>query len=133
MVIKNANKKELRKFGITVGIVFGIISAVLFYKEHDIYLGFALASGLLIISGTAAPILLKPIYRGWMTVAYALAWFNTRLILGALFYLIFTPISLIMHVFGRDALNRKIDRNVESYWVTREEKAVDCKRMERLY
>ena len=47
-------------------------------------------------------------YRGWI---------NNRLALGLIFYLIITPIAIVMRVFGRDALNRKIDKDSDSYWI----------------
>ena len=52
-----------------------------------------------------------------------MAWINTRLILFIVFYLIFTPLGLVMRLFGADLLERKIDKRKDSYWLKKEKKA----------
>lgn len=128
----SATKSELRKFGITVGIALLVLAGVLYLKHHAIYVWFATVGAALLVLGLAVPIILKPVYRVWMAFAFALGWFNTRLILGIIFYLIFTPVGLIMRLFGRDALRLRLQRDAESYWLYREDRAVDPKRMERM-
>ena len=70
------------------------------------------------------PVIIKPIYRAAMFVAHILGWINTRLILGLIYYLIFTPISLIMKMLGKDPLKREFDKNSNSYWNIRDRKAI---------
>lgn len=65
---------------------------------------------------------LKPVYDLWMKFAAVLAWVNTRIILIVMFYLVFTPIGLIMRIFGMDVLGLKIERNKESYWLKKDKK-----------
>ena len=52
-------------------------------------------------------------------IAHLLGWVNIRLLLGIIFFVIITPMAIVMKIFGRDALNRKIDKNVNSYWIPR--------------
>jgi len=40
--------------------------------------------------------------------------------LAVLFYLFFTPVAFILRLFGKDLLNKKLDKNKESYWTNRE-------------
>lgn len=61
------------------------------------------------------PILLKPFYFVWMYVAFILGWINTRLILGILFYLLFTPIGILMKILRQDPMNRKTRTPESSY------------------
>ena len=61
---------------------------------------------------------LKPIYKVWMGFAAILAWINTRIILVAMFYLIFTPVGLVMRLFRIDPLER--NKIKESYWKKKE-------------
>jgi len=61
--------------------------------------------------------LLKPLYDLWMKFAAVLAWINTRLILILMFYLVFTPIGLIMRLFGSAQLGLRIEKDKRSYWV----------------
>jgi multisubunit Na+/H+ antiporter MnhG subunit len=47
-------------------------------------------------------------------------WVNTRLILGLLFYLIITPIALLLKLIGKDLIDTKLDNSRASYRTTRE-------------
>lgn len=87
--------------------------------------GFGLLMGALAL---VAPVLLIPFYRFWMRAVTApLGWFNTRLILGVVFYLMFTPLALVLRVRRlftpeNDALGRAPRPKDESYWKLREKK-----------
>ena len=67
-----------------------------------------------------------------MAFAHVLAWFNTRLILGLLYYVVMTPLGFVMRVFGHDPL-RKRRRPAPSYWDLREETPVDPERYRKQY
>jgi carbamoyltransferase len=58
---------------------------------------------------------------------------NTRLLLGAFFYLILTPIGLVMRLAGKDYLEKQIDRSATTYWIKREPVPMDQKRYENLF
>ena len=92
--IKNikSEKSDLRKFGITIGVILFIIAGFLFWKEKEsfqILLTFGVTFS---IFGIAIPFILKPIYWVWMIFATILGWIMTRVILSLLFYIILTPI-----------------------------------------
>jgi len=118
--IKNIkkDKKELRSFGITIGIILLIISAILFYYDKSSHQIIAYIGGGFIGLGIIIPILLKPIYILWMTFAIVLGWVMTRVILSLVFYLIMTPIGLLTRLLGEDFLALK-KSNSESYWNNR--------------
>ena len=58
---------------------------------------------------------LKPVYRGWMRFGLILNKITTPLILGIVFFFIFTPVALVMRLFGRDTMQRKLDPGATSY------------------
>ena len=97
--IKTSNK-DIRSFGITIGIILFIISATLLYYDKSSYQIIAYMGGGFIALGIIIPILLKPIYILWMTFAVMLGWVMTRVILSLVFYLIMTPIGLITKLLG---------------------------------
>jgi NADH:ubiquinone oxidoreductase subunit 5 (subunit L)/multisubunit Na+/H+ antiporter MnhA subunit len=68
----------------------------------------------LLLGAAIAPSLLRPVYRGWMRVGEALGWINTRIILTLVFFLVVTPIGVLMRLFGRSPMEPK--RGGESYW-----------------
>jgi hypothetical protein len=76
---------------------------------------------------------MKPVYTAWMLFAFVLGWINTRVLLGAFFYLVMTPLGLILRWTGKDLLDERIDRSAASYWIKRERKPFDRKRLERMF
>jgi len=110
--------KDLRSFGITMGIILLIITGFLFYKENESTQIFLYIACSFIGLGLLLPIILKPIYIVWMTFAVILGWVMTRVILSIVFYLILTPIGLITRLFGEDFLDLN-KSNTESYWNNR--------------
>ena len=111
--------KDLRNFGITIGIIIFIISSLLFYYSKPSYQIVTYAGAVIICLGMIVPIILKPIYIIWMTFAVMLGWVMTRVILSLLFYFIITPIALVTRLIGEDflALKRK---KIDSYWNNRD-------------
>ena len=116
--IKNikSEKSDLRKFGITIGVILLIIAGFLFWKEKESFQILLTFGVTLCILGIAIPFILKPIYWVWMIFATILGWIMTRVILSLLFYIIFTPIGLIPRFFGKQFLELKWDKSKESYW-----------------
>ena len=119
--IKNIKeeKTDLRKFGITVGIVILLISAALYLLEKDSFIYFGIISILLLLFGIVLPNLLKLLNKLWMTMAIILGWFMSRVILFILYYVIITPIGFFLKLIGKDFLHLKIDKNSQSYWEIR--------------
>ena len=116
--IPNSNK-DIKSFGITIGIILFIISGLLMYYGNYFYQPIAIVASTFIILGFILPIFLKPIYFVWMIFAAILGWIMTRVILSLVFYLILTPIGLITRLLGEDFLKlKKVDS--ESYWNSRD-------------
>ena len=114
-----SSKKELRKFGITVGIVLGLLGGFFWWQGKDWYYILFALSFFLLFFGIILPIVLKPIQKAWMTLALILGWIMTRVILSLMFYLIFFPTGLLARIFGKDFLEQKLNNDAKSYWVRR--------------
>ena len=69
---KGKERKSLREFGLTVGIAFGVLAALLFWREKAHYIYFVPVSAALILLGLIVPLVLRPIRKGWMAMAAAL-------------------------------------------------------------
>ncbi|MCE5270112.1 SxtJ family membrane protein, partial [bacterium] len=67
----------------------------------------------------------------WMKLAHALGWFNTRLLLILVFYLVLTPVGLLMRLFGKRPLSLGWDKDAPSYWIEREKKPFDPAQCEK--
>ena len=112
----NTSKRELRKFGVVVGLIFIGIAGFLFLREQpSSQLILTIGSALLLL-GLAIPIILKPVFWLWMCISLALGWLMTRVILSILFYIVFTAISLISRLFSKRFLDLAPDHSKNSYW-----------------
>ena len=117
--IEELDRNDLRKFGITTGIIAGVLFGLIlpFLFSHDWPVWPWILAGVFILWGLVLPEKLQRIYKIWMTIGAALGWINTRIILGILFFIIFTPIALILKILNKDAMTRKIHLPVDSYRV----------------
>jgi hypothetical protein len=125
------SKKDLRKFGLTVGIVLLAIASLLYWKGKENYTAFEIIGGFLVVVSILFPIILRPLNKIWMTLAILMGWIMTRVILIVIFFIVLTPLSLIARLIGKDFLDLKIDKEKNSYWEVRDKKgeaAVDYER-----
>jgi len=67
------------------------------------------------VAGLVAPAAVRYIYTAWMIAAFPIGWTVSRVVLGLVFYAIFTPVSWIFKAIGRDVLMVR-RRRVASYW-----------------
>jgi hypothetical protein len=119
--LRRASVRDLRRFGLTVGGVFILLSFILFLpKWHRPWYGWLLVPGVpLVILGGVYPRVLKWLYVGWMTVAMLLGAIASTILLTVLFYLVVTPIGLVARLAGKDFLSQKPSSEA-SYWILRD-------------
>ena len=125
------SKKDLQKFGLTVGSVLLLIALLLFYFEKPSAIYFTLIGGFLTLSGLVIPQILKPLNKIWMGLAIILGFFMSRLILTVLFYIALTPISIIAKLTGKKFMILNFDRSANTYWEKRtiiQKKQIDYER-----
>lgn len=126
-------REEVRKFGILFAVVLTAVAVYLRYAEKESWHWFLVGAGAFLLTGHIAYRLLRPVYRLWMKFAFLMGWINARLLLGVFFYLVLTPIGIVLRVTGRDLLDRRIDRGAVSYWRKREGPAAAPGQYERLF
>jgi hypothetical protein len=69
--------------------------------------------------GLALPVTARYVYLGWMCVLYPVAWVVSHTLLIVIYYVVLTPIGVVMRLFGRDPMQRKFDREASTYWQRR--------------
>ncbi len=133
--IKNikSEKSDLRKFGITIGLILMIVSGFLFWKEKESFQILLTAGAILLILGLTIPVILKPIYWVWMIFATIIGWFMTKLILSLLFYVILTPIGLIPRLIGKQFIGLKWNKKYSTYWNYRSGVVFEQERCEKQF
>jgi predicted anti-sigma-YlaC factor YlaD len=117
MSIFKKTKRELRKFGLTMAVAFAVFGGLFLWRAKPVWPYFFGIAGFFLIFGLLFPNLLAPIEWAWMKMAHLLGQVMTRLILTLTFYLVITPLGLIMKLSGKDPLHRQFDRSASTYWV----------------
>lgn len=112
-----STKKEIRDFGIILGIILAIFGTLFFIKGRAFYFYFFICSSLLIAFALFKPELIKPVQKVWMTVSVIIGWFATRIILFILFYAVLTPIAVIARLLKNKFLEKDFDKTVDTYWM----------------
>ena len=112
-----------RKFGLFFTAVFSIACAYFAYKGMNVLASIlgGLAIVFVVLSLTK-PGLLLPLNKLWMGLGFVLGMIVSPIVLGLIFFVIFTPVGLMMRLFGRDELRMKPDR-AKSHWKTRDDDA----------
>jgi len=133
--IKNikSGKRELRQFGITIGFVLGFLGSWFLWRDKEGGSLLLIIATLFLLLGIILPNLLKPLHKLWMTLAVLLGWLMTRIILIVLFYLVVTPIGLLAKLSGKDFLNRKFNRDAQTYWMPRKAATPDKRNYENQF
>lgn len=120
--------KTLRQFGFIALVGFGFLAAIAWYEVLIFAFGlgdarpivagtFAALAGLSLVLSLVYPRANLPIYLGLTILAFPIGFVLSYVIMGTLFYLLITPVGLIMKVLGRDPLMRRFDPDAETYWV----------------
>jgi Na+/proline symporter len=116
---KNPSRRELTVFGLLFFVFTGVVGAGLYFRSGNHEAGRAvwIAGALLTALYFLIPAVRRPFYLGWLYVTFPIGFVLSHIILGAVYYLVFTPIGLLMRLTGHDPMQRKLDPAAESYWV----------------
>ena len=115
--IPELDKKGLRDFGLITGalfvLIFGLLLPWKFEWQWPIWpwVLFAVLASMAFV----APMTLNPVYRVWMRFGHFMGGIISRIILGFVFFLVVTPIGLIMRATGKDPMHRQLDPSATSY------------------
>lgn len=126
-------ESDLRKFGLVVGGVFAALGLLFLLRHKAAGPYLLLPGGLLMLVGLILPRALRPVYLGWMSVAFVLGFVMAHVILTLFFFFVITPIGLLARLAGKDFLSLKLDRAAQSYWIPREQKAKSPAEYERQF
>ena len=114
-------KLENNRFGRQMGLVLIALAGLGFWRDWPSFLSvsFLTLGAVHLILAVIAPGLLTGFNRFWMSLGYYFGKVFAPIEMAIIFFLMFTPIALVMRLFRRDAL--LIRKNtVNSYWKVRE-------------
>ena len=116
----NPSRRELRQFaGIWFPGLLAVIGVVVFYHTGSVAAAAWIWGPAFVLSvlGCFVPRLIRPVFIACTCATYPIGWLVSCLLLAVIYYLILTPIGLVMRLLGRDPLGRKFDRSATTYWI----------------
>jgi predicted membrane metal-binding protein len=121
MSIQPANLPSNRTFGLLFIGVFAILGFYGLWRgwgQAVIQVFFALSA---LVAGLTlfAPVFLTPFNKVWYQLGLLMGKVVSPIVLGILFFIVITPVALVMRLAGRDALKLR-KQNVDSHWVDRD-------------
>ena len=105
-----------RSFGIVFFIVFLLIALYPLLKGNDLRIWSLVISFIFLILGLINSKILTPLNRLWFKFGLLLGRFISPIIMGIIFFLVVTPIGIIMRLLKKDLLNLKYNKK-ETYWI----------------
>ena len=114
------NLPSNRSFGWLFAAIFGALAAYLFWRgsQSAWVFGSLATSAAFALATLIAPHTLSPLNRLWFNLGLLLGRIVSPIVLGIIFFLLITPVSLVGRALGRDELKLK-KRDTSSYWVDR--------------
>ena len=112
-----------RAFGFVFAIVFVVVALLPVFagsgQNNTVRVWALVVSAVFAITALARPQMLKPLNKIWFRFGLLLHKIVNPLIMGLIFFLVITPIGLVMRSFGKKPLKTGFDTSVGSYWIDR--------------
>ena len=118
---KYSNMGSNQSFGVVFSVFFLIISFWPLFTEGTIRIWAIFIAILFLLISYFKPDALYPLNKIWFKFGLLLGSIVSPIVMGIVFFIIVTPIGIIMRIIGKDLLNKKINNSVKSYWIKREQ------------
>ena len=112
-------KSSNRSFGILFFLVFLGFGLWPLTKEMSPNIYLIIISAIFLILGLLNSKLLSPLNNLWIKFGEILGKVIPPIVMAVVYFLILTPISLLVRLFGKDLIEMKFNNNVKSYWIKR--------------
>lgn len=114
----NPSRRQLNVFGAIWLVFFGAIGGAVFYKGGSMAVAAAICAMAAAVpaAGWAVPAFMRAVYLGMAYASLPIGLVVSYLILAMVYYVVLTPISLVMRLFGHDPMNGRFDPEAETYW-----------------
>ena len=124
-------ERQLASFGRIGLVAFGLLGGWVWWRHavgpfdlpeaavQPTAIGLWIAAGVCGVLSFVAPRALTPLFVGLTVLAFPIGLVVSHALMILLYYGMFTPIGVVMRVFGWDAMERKLDPEAKSYWQRR--------------
>lgn len=114
MCKNNLNLPSNKKFGIFFSLIFLILYL---YLSNNFFL---ITSVIFLFLSLFYSEILQPLNNLWFKLGILLGSIVSPIVLGCIFFILITPISIIGKIFHRNPLKLNLDKNIKTYWIKRD-------------
>lgn len=117
---RNPRRRDLVVFGLLMGPFFAFLGWLVF-RHAGRTPAYAVwgAGGLLWLVYLAWPAARPRIWIGWMVAVFPVGWIVSHAILTVVYFLVLTPVGILLRLTGRDPLARRRRKREETAWTPR--------------
>ena len=108
-----------RSFGFVMAAFFFLVGLAPLRHHQPVRLWSLGLASVFLAFALIRPALLAPLNKAWMAFGLLLSRFVTPVVIGLMFYLVFTPVGFLYRLMGRDPLRLSFDKELNSYWIER--------------
>jgi hypothetical protein len=116
---KNIKLPSNRSFGLVFFFIFSIISLFPLLSGNNARIWLLTISLIFLVLGLINSKILLPLNKIWFRFGIYLGNFISPIVMGIIFFIIITPISLLLKILGKDVLNLKKNKK-KTYWIDRD-------------
>ena len=117
-----------RSFGLLFFLVFLILGLWPLKNSLDPNLYLISISAVFLILGLTNSKILSPLNKLWIKFGEILGMIIAPLVMALVYFIVLTPVSLIVRIFGKDLLGLKFLKEKDSYWINRKKKRLSMKK-----
>ena len=127
--------RHVKEFSQLFGLISLFIAALGVWKGWNWLsaAGYVAAAGAILLLGYRLPLVLRPVWKGWMKLAEVLSVVVNLVILTVAWVFMFVTVAAALRLFGKRVMDLRYGAQVESYWEDRDPIYDDFKRLERQY
>jgi hypothetical protein len=133
---RNPSPREVRQFAVYWLSGFCLLMAAVAlvrYGSWPVAAALGLGAVASIALGLLRPAWMRIVFLIWIGAAFPIGWLISHTLMAVIYFLVITPIGLLMRLLGRDPLARRFDRSATSYWISRPPQATDPSRYFRQF
>ena len=108
-----------RSFGLLFFIVFIALALWPLTNQGEINLYLVTVSLFFLVLGLLNSRILTPLSKAWIKLGEILGKIIAPVVMAIVYFLILTPISLLVRLFGKDLIGMNFSNNIKSYWIKR--------------
>ena len=108
-----------RSFGILFFIVFLLTAFWPLTKQGEVNLYLISIALIFLVLGLLNSKILTPLNKAWIKLGEILGIIVAPVVMAIVYFIILTPISLLVRLFGKDLIGMKFSNDIKSYWIKR--------------